>query len=57
MYCLWIESPENPIPLLPLCVKKLNHDIEINLPMGDISMTSSPELYEIVFPENFIIHI
>ena len=57
MYCLWIESPENPIPLLPLCVKKLNHDIEINLPMGDISMTSSPELYEIVFPENCIIHI
>ena len=28
---LWIESPKNPIPLLYFCVKKLNHDFEINL--------------------------
>ena len=29
IYRVWIESPKNPIPLLHLCPKKLNHDFEI----------------------------
>ena len=56
IYWLWIESLKNLIPLLHFCFKKLNYDFKINLHMEDFSMASSPELHEIVFPENCIIH-
>ena len=57
IYWFSIESPKNPIPLLHFCLKKLNHEFNINLlHMPNFSMASSPELYEIVFPENCIIH-
>ena len=56
IYWVWIESPKVPIPLLHFCFKKLNHDFEISLHMADFSMASSPELCEIVFPGNCIIH-
>ena len=46
----------NPIPLLHFCNKKLNDDFKINLHMTDFSMASPPELHEIVFPKNYVIH-
>ena len=51
-----LKVPKNSIPLLHFCLKKLNNDFKINLYMVDFSMASSPELHEIVFPENCIIH-
>ena len=51
IYWLWIVSPETLILLLHFCLKKVKR----NLHMTHFSMTSSPELHEIVFPENCII--
>ena len=56
VYYFCIEIPKNIILLLHFCLKKLNYYSEINLPMADFSMASSPELHEIMFHENCIVN-
>ena len=47
---------KDPKPTSPFLSQKIIHDFKANLHMADFSIASSPEQYEIVFPENCITH-
>ena len=47
------NKSQKPHPTSPLL---MNYDFETTLHMTDFSMASSPELHDIHFPENCVIH-